>query len=299
MMNLSRHQFALVLLFVTPALWSVNYLVARSAPGQIEPHALALLRWLMASLLFGFGHWAEIWAARRQILRDWKQYLLLGALGMWICGAWLYIGGRTTVAVNIALIYSISPVLIFIASALWLKERVGWVQFVGVLIALAGVLHVVVKGQRVSLATVRWEQGDAWVMAAALSWAAYSLLLRRWTSTLAVSARLAVIALAGVIVLAPFTLLEALQNPQPLPTLSGFGLSVAAALFPGYGAYLAFSVMQRELGAARASVVQYLGPIYAALIAWMVLGEPILLHHWIGLGLILPGIYLVNRREKD
>ena len=298
-MNLSRHQFALVLLFITPALWSVNYLVARSAPGQIEPHALALLRWLMASVLFGLGYWTEIWSARAEILRDWKQYLLLGALGMWICGAWVYLGGRTTVAVNIALIYSVSPVLIFIGSALWLKERVALPQFVGVLIALAGVLHVVTKGQWASLASVRWEQGDAWVMGAALSWAAYSLLLRRWTSTLAVSARLAVIALAGVIVLVPFTLIEALLNPQPLPTFYGLGLSVAAALFPGYGAYLAFSVMQRELGAARASVVQYLGPVYAALIAWMVLGEPIQWHHWIGLALILPGIYLVNRRTKD
>jgi hypothetical protein len=33
--------------------------------------------------------------------------------------------------------------------------------------------------------------------------------------------------------------------------------------------------MQRELGAAKVSVVQYLGPIYAAVIAWLVLGEAI------------------------
>ena len=47
-----RHNLALALLFITPALWSVNYLVARSAPGVIEPHALASLRWLFASVLF-------------------------------------------------------------------------------------------------------------------------------------------------------------------------------------------------------------------------------------------------------
>ena len=94
----SQHRFAVALLFITPALWCVNYLVARSAPGVIEAHALASIRWLIASLLFSLGSWGEIWSMRREILADWKHYLVLGALGMWICGAWVYIGGRTTVA---------------------------------------------------------------------------------------------------------------------------------------------------------------------------------------------------------
>ncbi len=292
----SQHRFAIALLFITPALWCVNYLVARSAPGVIEPHALASIRWLIASLLLSLGSWGEIWSMRREILADWKHYLVLGALGMWICGAWVYIGGRTTVAVNIALIYAISPVLVVAASALWLKERVTAVQLAGVALALAGVLHVVLKGQWGNLAAVQLVPGDGWILAATLAWTAYALLLKRWHSPLGASARLAVISLAGVIVMVPFTAFEACTNAQPVLTLAGFGLGVAAAVLPGYGAYLAFSVMQRELGAARVSVVLYLSPIYAAVIAWAVLGEPLQWHHVVGLALVLPGIYLVNRK---
>lgn len=297
MSNSSKQRFALALIFITPAFWTVNYLVARKAPGVIEPHALASMRWLMAGFLFGLGYWGQIWAERRQILQDWKHYLVLGALGMWICGAWVYVGGRTTVAVNIALIYSISPVLVVAASALWLKERFGALQVCGVVIALVGVLHVILKGQWNDLAAVQFVPGDGWILAAAIAWSVYSVLLKRWHSPLGASARLAVIALAGVLVMLPFTVVEAATNPLPPLTLPGFGLSLAAALFPGYGAYLAFSVMQRELGAARVSVVLYLGPIYAAVIAWLVLGEPLKIHHLIGLALILPGIYLVNRKR--
>jgi drug/metabolite transporter (DMT)-like permease len=293
----SRHRFALVLLFITPALWCVNYLVARSAPGVIEPHLLALLRWLIAAVLFSLGNWGELLAHRADIARDWQHYLVLGALGMWICGAWVYIGGRTTVAVNIALIYSISPVLIVAASALWLKERIRWLQITGVTLALAGVVHVVLKGQWGHLADVQLVPGDGWIFAAALSWTVYSLLLKKWPSPLTASARLTVISLAGVVVMLPFAILEAWNNPLPVLTLHGFGLVLAAAAFPGYGAYLAFSVMQRELGAARVSVVLYLGPIYAAVIAWIVLGEPLQWHHALGMALILPGIYLVNRKS--
>ena len=293
----NRHRFALALLFIAPALWAVNYLVARSAPGVIEPHLLASLRWLMAALLFSLGNWGELWQHRHQILQDWKHYVVLGALGMWICGAWVYIGGRTTVAVNIALIYAISPVLTVAASALWLKERITAIQLLGVLTALAGVLHVILKGQWRELGTVQFVPGDGWVLAAAVAWAAYSLLLKKWHSPLSASSRLTVISLSGVAVILPFTVFEAFQNPLPVLTLPGLGLALAAAVIPGYGAYLAFSVMQRELGASRVSVTLYLGPIYAAVIAWMVLGEPLRLHHCVGLALVLPGIYLVNRKR--
>ena len=293
-----RHRFALSLLFIAPALWAVNYLVARSAPGVIEPHLLASLRWLMAAVLFSLGNWGELREHRTQILQDWKHYVMLGALGMWICGAWVYIGGRTTVAVNIALIYAISPVLTVAASALWLKERITTLQLCGVLLALAGVLHVILKGQWADLTAVQFVAGDGWVLAAAVSWAAYSLLLKKWHSPLSASARLSVISLSGVLVMLPFTVVEAIQNSLPVLTLPGFGLALAAAVIPGYAAYLAFSVMQRELGAARVSVMLYLGPIYAAVIAWMVLGEPLRLHHYVGMALVLPGIYLVNRKAK-
>ena len=202
-------------------------------------------------------------------------------------------------AVNIPLIYSVSPLLVVIASAHWLKERVSAVQATGVLMAFAGVLHVILKGQWNNLTAVQFVSGDGWILAAAVAWAVYSVLLKRWQSPLAASARLAVIALAGVLVMLPFTIYEAATNRLPLLTWSGFGLSLAAALFPGYGAYLAFSVMQRELGAAKVSVVMYLGPIYTAVIAWLVLGEALQTHHFIGLALVLSGIYLVNRQANS
>ena len=294
----SRHRAALALIFITPALWTVNYLVARSAPGVIEPHLLALLRWLMASVLFTLAAWPELRVHRRQILADWKHYLVLGALGMWICGAWVYIGGRTTSAVNIALIYAISPVLIVAVSALWLRERFNGLQACGVALALAGVVHVVLKGRWEALAAVQFVPGDGWILAATLSWTVYSVLLKKWPSPLGPGARLAVISLAGVLVILPFAAWEALHNAQPLLTGHGFGLALAAALFPGYGAYLAYSVMQRELGAAQVSVVLYLAPIYAAVMAWLVLGEALHGYHALGMSLVLPGIYLVTRAPR-
>ena len=52
----SRHRLALWLLWFTPAMWSVNYIVARTAPGVVQPHVLALGRWGLAGLVLGLAY---------------------------------------------------------------------------------------------------------------------------------------------------------------------------------------------------------------------------------------------------
>lgn len=291
----ARRRLALALLFVTPALWAVNALIARKAPGVIEPHLLAMLRWLLASGLFFLVAHAEIRTHGRRAWADRKHYVALGALGMWICGAWVYIGGHTTSAANIGLIYAISPVLIVLASALWLGESFSLRQALGVALALAGVLHVVLKGQWDALAAVQFVPGDGWILAATLSWTLYALLLKKWQSPLGLGAQLALISLAGALINLPFALVEIWRHPGPALSLEGGALALTAALIPGFGAYLAHSFMQRELGAARVSVVLYLSPLYTALMAWLVLGEGLSAYHLGGMALVLPGIWLVTR----
>jgi len=289
-------QIAYALLLITPALWSVNYLVARWAPGVIAPHALALGRWCIAVLLLLPFCARELQAKRAHMVAEWKQFVVLGALGMWICGAFVYIGGRSTAAVNIGLLYAAAPVLIALASALWLHERFGKLQVLGLGLALAGVLHVMLRGDWAALAQLRINPGDAWIVAAVLSWAAYSLLLRAWPSAFGPVARLTLTACGGILVLIPFTLWEALAWWTSELSWQSLALVLAAALIPGAGAYGAYSVMQRTLGAARVGVVLYLGPLYSAVIGWWVLGERIEPFHAVGALLILPGIWLSTRR---
>jgi drug/metabolite transporter (DMT)-like permease len=289
-------RLAYALLFITPALWSVNYLVARWAPGVIAPHALALGRWMLAALVLAAVCAPELWAGRAAMRAEWKQFLVLGTLGMWVCGAFVYIGGRTTTAVNIGLLYAASPVLIALASTLWLHERLSWRQGLGVALALAGVLHILVRGHWPLLLSLGINPGDAWVAVAVLCWTAYSLLLRAWPSKFSPVARLTLIACGGIVVLLPLTAWEALAWWPSELSWKSLALVVAAALLPGAGAYGAYSYMQRELGAARVGVVLYLGPLYSAVLAWWLLGERIEGFHWVGALLILPGIYLSTRK---
>ena len=290
-----RHRIAQLLLWITPALWSSNYLIARASDGVIAPHALALGRWTLALALLLPLSGAALVGSFHQWKREWKQLLLLGALGMWICGAFVYEGAHTTSAVNIGLIYAATPVAIAFASTKLLHERVSRWQSAGMGLALCGVVFVIAKGDLGNLRAVRFTVGDLWILAAAVAWVAYTLLLQRWPSALGPTPRLAAITLGGVLVLLPFTTLEAMFRPGPELGAKALLLIVLAGLLPGFFSYQAYAYMLRELGSARSALVMYLAPVYAAFTAWALLGEAPRWYHAVGAALILPAIYLATR----
>ncbi len=295
-MSARRARLAQVLLWVVPAMWSSNYVIARAADGVIAPHALAQGRWTLALLLMLPFVWRALVREPEVLRAEWRQMLVLGALGMWICGAWVYIAGQTTTVTNIALIYAVAPVAIAVAGVKLLHESMNLAQRVAVVFALCGVLFVISRGDPRTLLNLAFSAGDLWIAAATMSWIAYSVLLKRWPSRLDPASRLAGIIAGGVLVLAPFTLAEWLWWPTPTIGAPALGLIVVAAVLPGVLSYTAYSYLQRELGASRTALLLYLAPVYGALNAWIFLGEVPGWHHAVGAALILPGIWLATRR---
>ena len=59
-----------------------------------------------------------------------------------------------------------------------------------------------------------------------------------------------------------------------------------------------FSGTPATTSAARTALVLYLGPLYAAALAWFVLGEPLHAYHAVGALIILPGIFLASQAKQ-
>ena len=275
-------------------MWAFNFMVARMAPGVIEPHGLALGRWLIVSLCLGWWTRRELWQHRTHIAQDWRRFLVLSVFGMLICGAWVYVGARTSSAMNISLIYASAPVFICLAAVFWLKERMRWWQGLGVILALTGVVHVVVQGHWSSLSQVHWVEGDALILLAACSWAAFALLQKHWPSPLSGLARLSVMAFFGCLVVLPFVIWEAIQPQAPAWTGQAALMVLVVGFFPGIVAYSVYAWGQTVLGASRVSMVLYLGPLWGAVVSWGVLDEPLGWHHLVGAWLILPGVAMAQ-----
>ena len=286
---------ARALLYLTPGLISANYIIARAAAGDIGAHQLAFARWLIAFLLMLPFAWKELYSQWPKWRREWRRLLVLGGLGMWICGAFVYYGAETTYALNIGLIYSIAPVLISVASVGLLGESLTRRQVFGTVLALLGVVVVLFKGSIAAALAFSLTRGDIWIAVAALAWSCFSILLRRWPSALGPFARTVAVTGGGLVVLLPFTIAETVSIGLPTPGARLIGLVLIVAIVPGFFAYQAYAFVQREFGATKAAVVIYLGPLYGGLIAWLLLGEVPGWHHVLGGALILPGIRLATR----
>jgi drug/metabolite transporter (DMT)-like permease len=285
-----------VLLWVVPLLWSSNYVIARVADGLVAPHALAAGRWLLAGIVLLAFVWQPLREHRAALRREWWHLLALGFLGMYICGAWVYEAGRSTSSANMALIYAVTPMTIAAASAWALGEAISRRQWLGMALALAGLLFIITKGDPARLLAVQFVAGDLWITACAASWTAYSVLLKRWPSALPPLVRLVAVIGGGLVVLLPGALLEALLRPTPPWSWAAAGLVATAALVPGVLSYGAHSLLQRELGASRTAMMLYLAPVYGAGLAWLLLGEVPGWYHAVGAAMILPSIWMASRR---
>jgi drug/metabolite transporter (DMT)-like permease len=253
-LGLSERQVALILLFIAPALFCSNMLTARATHDLFPPVALAFWRWSATfALLLPFTATA-LWRHRRDIAREWVDFLVLGALGMGACGAFVYIGADTTSATNIGLIYAASPILIVVLARVFYAEPLTALQGAGVALSLAGVIAIVCRGDLAVLTSLSFAPGDLWIVAAMAAWAVYAILLRHRPSALPMMARFAAIVAGGVLILLPFTVREGLGGELPVWDLKSFLTVGFLAVFASFGAYQVYGLVQRSLGAGPTSL---------------------------------------------
>ena len=293
--NEAEQRLAYVLLLVTPALFATNYLTARVAVPLIPPFTLAMLRWLLTALLACAVALPLVRAHLRGAAGEWRALLLLGAIGMALCGASAYEAARTTVAVNIGLIYAASPAMIAVLARFMFDERMSTRQIVGMLACVAGVLWIIARGAPASLLQLQFVPGDLWALAGSIGWAVYSVLLKKHGGRLPPQVKFVWLCLAGAVVMVPFAAWE-LTRVQAHWTLEAAGYVALLVIVASFGAYQAYDKAQRVLGAARTGIIMYLGPVYAAVLAWALLGEPLRMFHAVGAALVLGGVYLVSRK---
>ncbi len=294
--GITERQLAFILLTLAPAFFCSNMLVARATHDLIPPVALAFWRWAVTFLLLSPITLGVLWRHRAALRRDWLDILVLGALGMGVCGAFVYIGADSTTATNIGLIYAASPILIVVFARCFYGETLSALQGLGVAICLLGVLAIICKGDPRILLELRFVVGDLWITAAATAWAIYSLLLRHRESTLPMIARFAAITAGGLIVLLPFYLGEMAAGDLVTWDTTSVVTILFLAVVSSCGAYLSYARIQRTLGAGPTSLLMYLVPLYNGVLAFLLLGETLEIYHLIGGALVLPGIYLATRK---
>ena len=283
--------------FVLVATASVtNMILARGLAGSVPPFTLAFVRWtIIAAGLAPFAI-ADIRSGRLPLKANALPILVTGFLGMFLCGAPVYVAGTTTSAINIALIMSLSPIVVMLLSGVLGLERIRILQVLGMALGLFGAMLIVTRGDIHTLLGLQFARGDLLMLMPMLGWSGYTLMQSRAAASASFLARVSLFATAGAILTMPFALFEISGAPQLAITPRAFEAYLFAGLVPGLLAYTGFAYLAGRFGSVRASMSIYIGPVASALLSWAILGEPPSLLHIAGGLLILGGVWLSLRK---
>ena len=217
----------------------------------------------------------------------------VGGLGLAITQGLIYIGLNYTSAINAGLILALMPIITMVLARFFLREVVSPWQGAGSVVACVGMGIIIVRGDLSALLRFDFDAGDLFIVAGALCFAFYTVLLRRANFVLERLPLLVVLLAAAAITALPFYAWETLHEERTALKPAGL-LGLAYLAVPG-GAlmYYLFNWSVENLGASKAGMLLYSQTVFIAVLAYIFLGERLCLYHVVGAGLILAGVLLI------
>jgi drug/metabolite transporter (DMT)-like permease len=271
-------------------IWAGNFVVAQGLAAHVSPVMLAFLRWSLAALVILPFSAAALWR-QRALLRRHLGYLVLTALiGVTLFNTLIYIAGETSSATSMSLIaVSASLFIIFLSWAVS-GERPTGRKLAGAALGACGVVLLLTQGQPARLLDLRFAPGDLWMLAAAVLWSLYTILVRHKPSGIGQLVLLSSNIWLGVLMLSPLAVWAGTHGAMLTltPTVVGGVLyvGIAASLF----AYMLWHKAIHMVGPSNAGVVYYTVPLFSAAEAFAVLGNPLTLAQAFSGVLIIGGV---------
>jgi drug/metabolite transporter (DMT)-like permease len=285
-----------LLLTLTTLMWGGNAVAGRLAVGEVSPMALTALRWLIAVAVLAVVARRDLVAAWPVLRLHWASLALFGTMGFTAFNALFYLAAHHTAAVNLGIIQGAIPVVVLVGAFVLYRTPIRAVQALGVTVTLVGVAVVAARGDPGVLASLRINPGDAYMLLASVLYAAYTLALRNRPPVSGL-ALFTAMALAAAVSSLPLVAYEAMVGAFQWPTARGWAILLYIGLFPSLLSQILFIRGVELIGPGRAGLFVNLVPVFAAILAVGILGEPFRWYHGLALALVLGGIWLAEQRR--
>lgn len=282
-------------LIIANIIWGAASPIFKFALQNIPPFTLGFIRFFIAGILFipfMIKHWQKF------NLKDFIEILLVGFFGISINVGFFFLGLQKTESINVPIIASSGPIFIYLLSILLLKERPKLKVAVGMLVALAGVLTIILSpvlltGKQIAFGEI---EGNLLILVATFGTVVKTIIGKNLLKKVNPYIVSAISFLFSSFTFLPFALKELNSWNFSMLNYAGiigliFGIFFSSAL-----AYFLYYYGISKMPAQEVGIFAYVDPIAAVLIAVPLLGEMPTPLYLLGSFLVFGGIYYAERR---
>jgi drug/metabolite transporter (DMT)-like permease len=228
--------------------------------------------------------------------KDIIPIFILGFSGVIIYHIGLNYGEQFISPGTASLIIATIPIQIIILASIFLKEKIGLIKILGIIIALLGVLVISIWGKKDASLEINYILGAVAVLIAALMGAIYTIagkkLLDRYSGlSLTVYA-----ILFGSIGLIPFINMSLFEQVSKM-SINGWFAILFLGLCSTVIGYVIWYVALKIKTASELGVYLYAIPVLSTIFSFFIFKEGITLMFIIGGLLVITGLVIVNRER--
>ena len=161
--------------------WSGNFIIGRlsSVEDLVSPLSLAFYRWVIAFIILTPFCLKKALNDLPHLKKQPGMIFLIVLTGPTLFNTLTYLGLTATTVINSLLVISTTPMLIILLNKFIYKHQTNLFQMLGVIISLIGVSYVITKGNYQNIFDSKFYSGDLFILLAVVSWALYSIFLKK------------------------------------------------------------------------------------------------------------------------
>lgn len=294
---MSKRNLAFMAAFGASFIYGINHTLAKDLmPTYIQAYGFIMLRVLGAAVLFWI---TSLFVPTQKIDRkDWWRIILCAITGMTINMLMFFKGLELSTPINSSVVITLSPVLLLILSAIFLKEKITWLKGSGIAIGLVGALILILFGAKTQNNAPNIALGNVLFIINATVYSIYLILVKPLTAQYSSITLMKWFFLIAVFTNAPVALPEFLEVQWSQLPAHVIGVMIFVVVGTTYLTYLFNVFALRTLRPSTIGAFIYLQPLIATVVAIVLGADSLTVIRVIAASLIFLGVYLTTKRQK-
>lgn len=278
-------------------IYGLNHTIAKNVmPTYITPSGFILLRVLGAAILF----WLVSFFIKPEKIqkKDWPRLIACSFLGMVINMLAFFKGLELSTPVNSSVIITISPIIVFIFSAILLKEKIQFLKTIGIISGFIGAVILVLYTSKTGINAPNIPLGNVLFIVNSFAYGLYLVLVKPLIEKYNIITLLKWLFLLAIFLNLPVTFNEFTSVKwADLPIKDAVLPMLFVVVGTTFCTYLFNAYALRTLSPSTVSSFIYLQPIVGIVYAVSTKSDTLSLVSVTGMILIFIGIYLVTKKK--